>query len=322
MWQSRRRSYDGPVTSEPTTDLLRARLTGPALHRALDYFAVQDPDRADFRTAARLIRQDPAALARVRDVVAQLRAGMGRILTMQQAFLPAVFDPQDPREPVEARFFYPVAFAATLPDVLAFHRSRAVPDSASRAVLADLGRHLRVFERTFGHTGLHVQNWFTLHLRGMIYDFGRLQANLQTLDFSPEQVRAAGVPVVPGSVVAGIHIPDSGPLAPSAVDASLARLRPFFDRHFPDFGPLTTAVCSSWLLDEHSCSWRRTPTSRGSAPGGSRSANPPTATSRCAISSSAGRMRTRPNSRRPPAWSAPCWRTGRPAGGCRCGPVG
>ncbi|MBB2890525.1 acyltransferase domain-containing protein [Flexivirga oryzae] len=238
------------MTSEPTTDLLRARLTGPALHRALDYFAVQDPDRADFRTAARLIRQDPAALARVRDVVAQLRAGMGRILTMQQAFLPAVFDPQDPREPVEARFFYPVAFAATLPDVLAFHRSRAVPDSASRAVLADLGRHLRVFERTFGHTGLHVQNWFTLHLRGMIYDFGRLQANLQTLDFSPEQVRAAGVPVVPGSVVAGIHIPDSGPLAPSAVDASLARLRPFFDRHFPDFGPLTTAVCSSWLLDE------------------------------------------------------------------------
>ena len=238
------------MTSLPATDLLRSRLSGPALHRALDYFAVQDRDRADFLRAAQLIRQDADALARVREIVAQLRAGMGRILTMQEAFLPAAFEPQDPKEPVEARFFYPVVFAATLPDTLAFHRSRAVPDMASRAILADLGRHLRLFERTFGHTGLHVQNWFTLHLRGMIYDFGRLQANLQRLDFPPAQVRSARAPVPSGSVVAGIHIPDCGPLAPPAVDASLMRIRPFFARHFPELTPLTTAVCTSWLLDD------------------------------------------------------------------------
>lgn len=234
----------------PSAALLRDRLSRPALHRAFAYFDVQEPDRADFAAAADTMLRSAFWLDRARTTVARLRDGMGKLLTMQEAFLPAVFDPQDPAEPVEARFFYPVAFAATLPDTLAFHRSRAIPDSASRAILADLGRHLRIFERTFGHTGLHVQNWFTLHLRGMIYDFGRLQANLERLDFPASAVRAAEVPVVSRTPVAGIHIPDSGPLTPAAVDASLARVRPFFDRHFPDLPPISVAVCTSWLLDE------------------------------------------------------------------------
>lgn len=238
------------MTSLPTTDELRGRLTGPALRRALDYFAVQEPDLADFTAAADAIARDRSRLEQVAVTVARLRDGMGAFRTAEQTLLPAMFDAEDPAEPVAARFFYPVAFAATLPDTLAFHRSRAVPDAASRAIFADLGRHLRIFERTFGHTGLHVQNWFTLHLRGMIYDFGRLQANLERLDFPVEAVRASGAPVVRGSVVVGIHIPDSGPLTPAAVDASLARIRPFFARHFPELTPLTTARCTSWLLDD------------------------------------------------------------------------
>lgn len=238
------------MTSPPSVDQLRSRISGAALHRAFDYFAVQQPDRADFATAAGRIAGDPTALARVADVVVALRGGMGRLLTAQQAHLPAVFDPQDPDEPVEARFLYPVAFAAALPDTLAFHRTRAIPDAASRAILADLGRHLRIFQQTFGHTGLHVQNWFSLHLRGLIFDFGRLQANLERLDVPAAELRAAGVPVVTGSVVAGIHIPDSGPLRPAEVDASLRRVGPFLARHFPDLPPVSVARCTSWLLDE------------------------------------------------------------------------
>ncbi|RNI20325.1 acyltransferase domain-containing protein [Flexivirga caeni] len=238
------------MTSALGTDQVRARLTGAALHRAFDYFAVQQPDVDDFASAATKIAHDTIWLARVARTADRLRAGMGRFLTMRQALLPSAFDPQDPAEPLEARFFYPVAFAATLPDTLAFHRSRAIPDSASHAILADLGAHLRIFEQTFGHTGLHVQNWFTLHLRGMIYDFGRLQADLEKLDAPATFVRAAGVPVVSGSVVAGIHIPARGPLAPAEVDDSLARIRPFYERHFPELPPPSTAVCHSWLLDE------------------------------------------------------------------------
>jgi hypothetical protein len=243
-------SYDGPVTSPPNTDQLRARISGAALDRAFNYFEVQQPDRDDFADAAGRIGEDATSLARVAEVVSALRGGMGRLLTDEQAFLPVAFDPRNPDEPVEARFFYPVAFAATLPDTLAFHRTRAIPDTASRAILADMGRHLRIFQQTFGHTGLHVQNWFSLHLRGLIFDFGRLQANLESLAVPAAELRAARVPAVTGSVVAGIHIPDSGPLRPAEVDASLARVRPFLARHFPDLPPVSVARCTSWLLDE------------------------------------------------------------------------
>lgn len=238
------------MTSLPSADLLRNRLSGAALQRAFADLAVQEPDRPDFTIAAERICRDPESLARVAGVVARLREGMGHIGPPGQAVLPAMFDPQDPDEPVESRFFYPVAFAAVLPDTLAFHRTRAIPLGASRAILADLGRHLRVFERTFGRTGLHERDWLSLHFRGLIYDFGRLQADLELLDFSAADLRTAGVPVVTGSVVTGIHIPDSGPLRPTEVDASLARIRPFFARHFPELPSLTVARCTSWLLDE------------------------------------------------------------------------
>ncbi len=234
----------------PTNDQVRARISGSALQRAFDYFAVQEPDRTDFRAAAQRIHDDADMCAQVAEIVARLWDGMGRLLAWKQPELPAAFDPQDRAAQVEARFFYPVAFAATLPDTLAFHRTRAIPDSASRAILADVGRHLRVFERTFGRTGLHVQDWFSLHFRGLIYDFGRLQANLERLDAPADQLRAAEAPVVTGSVVAGVHIPDSGPLRPDAVDAALAGIRPFFARHFPELPAISTAHCMSWLLDE------------------------------------------------------------------------
>lgn len=237
------------MTSPPDPAEIRRRISGAGLQRALDYFAVHDADRGDFSTAAARICDDSGALSRTADVVARLRDGIGRLLAWGHPSLPPSFDPQHPDEPVEARFFYPVTFAAMLPDTLAFHRSRAIPDEASRAILADVGRHLRVFERTFGRTGLHVQDWFSLHFRGVIYDFGRLQANLQRLEEPASAVRAAGVPAVKGSVVAGSHIPDTGPLRPGEVDASLRRIAPFFARHFPEIPALTVAHCDSWLLD-------------------------------------------------------------------------
>src|SRR5690606_36581012 len=39
-----------------------------------------------------------------------------------------------------------------------------------------------------------------------------------------------------------------GPLTPEAVDASLAKAREFFPRHFPD-EHYTDFACGSWLLD-------------------------------------------------------------------------
>nr|WP_279672022.1 acyltransferase domain-containing protein [Flexivirga meconopsidis] len=234
----------------PSSDEIRARITGAARVRAFAYFAVEPADTADFAAAADSIAADRALLGEVAEVVAQLREGMGVPLTQTPARLPARFDPHDPDAPLTDRFFYPVAFVGALADALAYHRSRAIPDAASRAIFADLGRHLRIFERTFGQTGLHVQDWFALHLRGLIYDFGRLQGNLTELTGPAADLAAAAVPAPPGAMVIDTHIPDIGPLTPAEVDASFGRMSPFFARHFPELPPLRIAVCTSWLLDE------------------------------------------------------------------------
>ncbi|WP_433501597.1 hypothetical protein ACQP1K_20195 [Sphaerimonospora sp. CA-214678] len=51
-----------------------------------------------------------------------------------------------------------------------------------------------------------------------------------------------------GDTAIGLHIPESGPMTPEAVAASLDEARAFFPRHFP--GERYTAFsCGSWLLD-------------------------------------------------------------------------
>jgi hypothetical protein len=90
---------------------------------------------------------------------------------------------------------------------------------------------------------LRTSNWLTLHFRGSIYQLGRLQ-------FNRMNVRAAHVADAfhEGEPALGVHIPESGPLSPEAVDDSLARAQPFFARHFPET-PTRLGLCTSWLLD-------------------------------------------------------------------------
>ena len=82
------------------------------------------------------------------------------------------------------------------------------------------------------------------HYTGMLFALGRLNYALH-----PTKETIDGV-MAPGDWVPGIHIPESGPLTPEAVDASLAQARAFFDTHFPD-KPVAVAVCESWLLDPY-----------------------------------------------------------------------
>ncbi|MBQ1013487.1 hypothetical protein KBX53_21585, partial [Micromonospora sp. M51] len=51
-----------------------------------------------------------------------------------------------------------------------------------------------------------------------------------------------------GDGALGLHVPESGPLTPQAVTASLDEARAFFPRHFPD-ERYTVFSCGSWLLD-------------------------------------------------------------------------
>src|SRR5690606_262128 len=111
------------------------------------------------------------------------------------------------------------------------------------ATLGNLGRNVAIHREMHGRPGLHAPWWLVLHVRGALFEIGRLQYRRARADWS-----LAGAPFVEGDPVLDLHIPPTGPLAPSAVDASFLAARAFFGRHFPaDDSP--AGVCASWLLD-------------------------------------------------------------------------
>jgi hypothetical protein len=149
------------------------------------------------------------------------------------------------------RYFFIYVFLAALPHVQAFHRSRDIPADVSWRTLADLGRNMAVHRRIYGVGGLDVAFWLARHFRGAIYDLGRLQFERVRLGQRTGQaIAAAGLPYGPGDPALAVHIPEfSGPLSPTACDASFARAKDFFARHFPEERH-ALAICHSWLLDD------------------------------------------------------------------------
>src|SRR5271166_1229112 len=73
------------------------------------------------------------------------------------------------------RSFYVHVYLSVLPDTLAWHRRMAVPEPVSWATLADLGRHMAIQRRLHGTTGVDEPWWMMLHLRGELFECGRLQ---------------------------------------------------------------------------------------------------------------------------------------------------
>lgn len=138
--------------------------------------------------------------------------------------------PALPRERGPAwRHLYVYAYLALVDVALEYHRAHGIAEAVSWTTLADLGRNLAVDRRMRGEGWPVMQSWLTLHSRGGLYELGRLQHHR-------------------GDSALSLHIPDSGPLTPEAVSASLDEARAFFPRHFPD-ERYTAFSCGSWLLD-------------------------------------------------------------------------
>ena len=138
--------------------------------------------------------------------------------------------PELPRERGPAwRYLYVYAYLALVDVAMGYHRDHGVTDAVSWASLADLGRNLAIDRRMHGEGWPVMQSWLTLHSRGSLYELGRLHYQR-------------------GDTAIGLHIPDSGPLTPEVVEASLDEARMFFPRHFPDERYMAFS-CGSWLLD-------------------------------------------------------------------------
>jgi hypothetical protein len=183
------------------------------------------------REAAEKFEADPAA---VEKLAGQLRAAIGTFRGEGDS----LELPEDPRNSV-------AAYLQTLPDIRRYHAERGISDEVSWATLADLGRQLDVHRRTFGEYGLGTHWWMSIHWTGMIYALGRLQYLLHQV---PADQPVPGTE--PGEWVIGAHIPETGPITPEAVDASLDQAREFFPRIFPEY-PVKTVTLGSWLLDPY-----------------------------------------------------------------------
>jgi hypothetical protein len=161
------------------------------------------------------------------------------------------------------RLFWVFAYLAATPAIRAWHQQRGVADDISWATLADLGRHVALYRRRTGQTGLDTHWWLRLHWSGALFALGRLQFNPFRLCSGPAgpqfwypapEVARMGAAFAPGAPVLGVHIPDSGPLWPAQCDASFGAAVTFFAAHFPEHAaPL--AVCTSWLLDDQLCEY-------------------------------------------------------------------
>jgi GNAT-like C-terminal domain/N-acyltransferase N-terminal domain len=145
-----------------------------------------------------------------------------------------------------------VAVLCCVPPLLEFHDAHGVPRSQTWSLLADLPRHFKLYRAIHGVDGFEHLHWLANHLRGLLYDMGRLQVQREQptgFPFDEEAMSSTGFRGLQrGEAVLSVHIPGTGPMDATACDASLSRARREVPRWFP--GERYPAfVCFSWLLD-------------------------------------------------------------------------
>ena len=136
------------------------------------------------------------------------------------------------------------AYIALAPTVAQRYRELGVPEAVMHATLADFGRQLRMHRQHHGHFGFETWDWLVPHFTGMMFALGRLNFALHRTELD-----APGI-VSRGDWVAGVHVPENGPLCADSVDHSLCAAAEFFAQYFPDAG-VRWGVCKSWLLDPY-----------------------------------------------------------------------
>lgn len=217
----------------------------PGLLRDL---GLTDEDAADLTASLSLLEGSPALWRLVRGCAWSIVGRMGEV----GDWPPMPHWPMTPEMTGRVGgVIYAWVYLVSLPIARRFHEERGIPADVSRATFTDLGRNLRHGRRQRDYLSVADPWWLSLHLRGAIYELGRLQFERGRLGNTTSQgMIAAGVDCRHGDDVLSVHIPAfSGPMDPAACDASIARAVEFFPRHFPEEHPVY-AVCHSWLMDD------------------------------------------------------------------------
>ncbi len=196
----------------------------------LDYADIRREDRGD---CLRLLQRETSEDARAVLGLLADRLGAGR---------------DEPLTLVATEESWIAGLLHFTPELVRWHAEHGIADEVTRATLADFGRNLDINRRVHGRFGLDTFRWLMHHYAGRIYQLGRLQYLIHR---GPEPAAAGGIPgSAPREWLLGIHIPESGGLAPDAVQTSIELAQPFFACHFPE-QPVRMADCASWLLDPY-----------------------------------------------------------------------
>ena len=203
----------------------------------LDILGIADADREDCIALVTEHSADPAVHAAMESI----RRSFGS------------FNEIPVEETTQDELVWLTAYLLLTPTVVEWHREQGIPERIMRDTLADVGRHVAISRRVTGEFSLQTWRWLLHHFTVRIFALGRLQFALQR--------STLGVPGVfeAGDWVLAVHIPESGPLLPDAVDASFAEAKEFFSSRFPE-RPVRAVTCDSWMLDPFLLE-RTTPTS-------------------------------------------------------------
>jgi hypothetical protein len=98
----------------------------------------------------------------------------------------------------ETGMLYLIALLGGLPDMRALYRAHGIADSIARDTLFDLRRWADHYHRRFGGWGIEPSEvpWFRLHMRGELYDLGRLQFELGRWTLAARAFRHRGLGLV------------------------------------------------------------------------------------------------------------------------------
>ena len=195
----------------------------------------RDDDVADFRQLVHSLGARPEVVARAHDVVRRIWMHIGEL----DAGDSAVSEVNDPDEP-EHGLIAMMALVAVADDVHQEYLRRGVSTEVAWKSLSDLGQQVHIHRVVHGRFGLSSQSWCAANFTARLLWLGRLQFALEKdLD------HATGGR---DTHVLGVHIPESGPLLPDAIDESLCLARTIGLPVFRDHAPRMVTL-HSWLLD-------------------------------------------------------------------------